>query len=126
MTPACWGADPDMFFTPARADEAKAVCARCEVRDACLAGARARGEQHGVWGGVDLAVPDDVMVVAEASTLRVSIPEAHNRARYNAGCRCPICTTANAEYANRYRHEGPAVTRATEINPCEQLMIGVA
>lgn len=30
----------------------KQVCARCDVRDACLAYALANHERHGVWGGL--------------------------------------------------------------------------
>ena len=54
--PACWGADPDLFFPlPGEpADPATAICAACHVRAECLALARARGEQFGIWGGVDL------------------------------------------------------------------------
>jgi Transcription factor WhiB len=54
--PACRGADPDLFFPLPResADPAKAICAACAVRADCLALARARGEQFGIWGGVDL------------------------------------------------------------------------
>ena len=62
--PACCGADPDLFFPLPResADPAKAICAGCAVRAECLALARARGEQFGIWGGVDLG--------AEAGTAR--------------------------------------------------------
>ena len=62
--PACWGADPDLFFPlPGQsADPARAICAGCHVRAECLALARARGEQFGIWGGVDLG--------AEAGTAR--------------------------------------------------------
>lgn len=35
------------------AKEAKAVCARCPVTDACLDAALARPEPNGVWGGFD-------------------------------------------------------------------------
>ena len=62
--PACWGADPDLFFPlPGEsADPAQAICAGCAVRAECLARARVRGERFGVWGGVDLG--------AEAGTAR--------------------------------------------------------
>jgi Transcription factor WhiB len=62
--PACWGADPDLFFPLPyeSADPAKAICAACAVRAECLALARARGERFGIWGGVDLG--------AEAGTAR--------------------------------------------------------
>jgi len=49
---ACLGMDPDLFFPPetggkAQARKAKAVCARCPVRGACLADAM----PFGIWGG---------------------------------------------------------------------------
>ena len=61
---ACRGADPDLFFPlPGQsADPARAICAGCHVRAECLALARARREQFGIWGGVDLG--------AEAGTAR--------------------------------------------------------
>jgi WhiB family redox-sensing transcriptional regulator len=57
---ACRDYDPEMFFPTAdertpkgAADlaEAKAVCAVCPVRKACLTWAIEAGEDHGVWGG---------------------------------------------------------------------------
>lgn len=49
----CWTVDPDLFFADAPADveTAKALCADCPVRAACLAGALRRAEVYGVWGG---------------------------------------------------------------------------
>ena len=58
---ACKGEDPDLFFGPdaefvsarqVREEKAKAVCARCPVRDACLAYALDRREVYGLWGGL--------------------------------------------------------------------------
>ncbi|HEY1324318.1 MAG TPA: WhiB family transcriptional regulator [Streptosporangiaceae bacterium] len=58
---ACRTADPDLFFGPdaervtdckARVAKAKAVCAGCPVREACLAYAMAAGEPYGIWGGL--------------------------------------------------------------------------
>ena len=49
----CRTTSPEVFFVE-RPDEvavAKAYCARCPVRRACLAGAAARREPAGVWGG---------------------------------------------------------------------------
>lgn len=51
---ACRGVDPELFF-PATEDEAapaKAICATCPVRMACLAFALERNEKFGVWGGM--------------------------------------------------------------------------
>ena len=50
---ACQGLDP-MVFYPAddeSADEAKAICAVCAVRETCLEYALANRERDGVWGG---------------------------------------------------------------------------
>lgn len=42
-----------LFFSddPHDLARAKAICARCRARDACLAGALERAEPWGVWGG---------------------------------------------------------------------------
>ena len=55
---ACSTADPELFFPisssgPAvhQAKRAKAICARCEIRQACLDYAISVGPIQGVWGG---------------------------------------------------------------------------
>ncbi|MFZ2057505.1 MAG: WhiB family transcriptional regulator [Acidimicrobiales bacterium] len=50
---ACRGVDPDVFFPVSDADseEAKAVCASCPARQACLEYSLAAHEREGVWGG---------------------------------------------------------------------------
>ncbi|HLI24317.1 MAG TPA: WhiB family transcriptional regulator [Acidimicrobiales bacterium] len=50
---ACRGVDPDIFYplTEEDAGAAKAVCAQCSVRQACLEYALAQREKDGVWGG---------------------------------------------------------------------------
>lgn len=50
---ACRGIDPEIFY-PADdddAEEAKAVCDVCAVRQACLEHALVSREKEGVWGG---------------------------------------------------------------------------
>lgn len=58
---ACQGMHVGLFFAPAvelpsqrRAREvaAKAVCAVCPVRAACLEDAMQRRERYGIWGGL--------------------------------------------------------------------------
>lgn len=58
---ACRGLDSDVFFHPdrergdareRREAAAKAVCAGCPVRDACLEHALDVREPYGVWGGL--------------------------------------------------------------------------
>jgi WhiB family redox-sensing transcriptional regulator len=53
---ACAEVDPELFFPEQgeSAGAAKAVCARCEIREACLAYAVRRGEPHGVWGAASV------------------------------------------------------------------------
>lgn len=47
------GEDPDLWFSeqPAEVETAKRICRSCPVRRRCLAGALARREPWGVWGG---------------------------------------------------------------------------
>lgn len=55
----CLKEDPELFFPigdSSRAareqiEEAKAVCRRCDVMDACLKWALANDQEFGVWGG---------------------------------------------------------------------------
>ncbi|MGH3977463.1 MAG: WhiB family transcriptional regulator [Pseudonocardiaceae bacterium] len=49
----CRTHDPDLWFAEAPADleRAKQLCRGCPVRAECLAGALARRESYGVWGG---------------------------------------------------------------------------
>jgi WhiB family redox-sensing transcriptional regulator len=60
---ACRGEDSSLFFAPsyferkeekdAREARAKAICARCTVREECLEYALRIREPHGVWGGMN-------------------------------------------------------------------------
>ena len=56
---ACRDEDPELFFPigstgPAlvQLQQAKAVCAGCQVQSVCLEWALAAGVEHGVWGGL--------------------------------------------------------------------------
>ena len=59
----CRGSDANLFFPPhhlekkdereARESEAKSICARCPVKDRCLAFALSTREPHGIWGGMN-------------------------------------------------------------------------
>jgi len=59
----CRGADAELFFAPhhmekkeertARESQAKAICARCPVREQCLEFALTVREPHGIWGGLN-------------------------------------------------------------------------
>lgn len=56
---ACQNEDPELFFPigttgPAlmQVEDAKAVCRRCDVTEACLNWALENGQDAGVWGGL--------------------------------------------------------------------------
>jgi WhiB family redox-sensing transcriptional regulator len=56
---ACSTADPDLFFPISSSGpglrqvaRAKAICARCEIQQACLSYALDAGPVQGVWGGM--------------------------------------------------------------------------
>ncbi|WP_031522220.1 WhiB family transcriptional regulator [Streptomyces sp. NRRL F-5123] len=56
---ACRDEDPELFFPvgtsgPAllKVEEARAVCRRCAVMDACRRWALDTGQEAGVWGGL--------------------------------------------------------------------------
>jgi len=56
---ACRGEDPELFFPvgstgPAldQIAEAKEVCGRCPVQEACLDFALNTGQAYGIWGGL--------------------------------------------------------------------------
>jgi WhiB family redox-sensing transcriptional regulator len=55
---SCTETDPGIFFPPHGdpATEARQICARCPVRDDCLAYALDADERYGIWGGLD---PDE-------------------------------------------------------------------
>jgi WhiB family redox-sensing transcriptional regulator len=49
----CRSGDADLWFAeaPAELERAKALCGACPIKAECLAGALAREEPWGVWGG---------------------------------------------------------------------------
>lgn len=57
---ACVKSDPTQFFPVGKGSDAlaaaaaaKAVCARCPVRDRCAEFALDTNQQYGIWGGLD-------------------------------------------------------------------------
>lgn len=51
---ACHGHDTWFWFDQYTVAYAQAICRSCPVARVCLREALDRGEQYGVWGGVDL------------------------------------------------------------------------
>ena len=50
---ACSGLEPEVFYpvSEEQAEEAKAICRECPVREPCLEYALTNRERDGVWGG---------------------------------------------------------------------------
>jgi WhiB family transcriptional regulator, redox-sensing transcriptional regulator len=52
----CRGVDPEIFYPVSdeeeAADEAKAICALCPVREPCLEFALETNQKYGIWGGL--------------------------------------------------------------------------
>jgi WhiB family transcriptional regulator, redox-sensing transcriptional regulator len=96
---ACMHADPDLFFpvsATGRALEqiaqAKALCARCPVRQECLDFAYEHDVIHGIWGGT---TPED----RQQARLRARRPDREAES-------LPVTTTPGA-------HDSRARTRVT-------------
>jgi WhiB family redox-sensing transcriptional regulator len=79
---ACRGQDAAYFFAPswfekraeklAREAVAKAICARCPVREPCLEFALARRDPHGVWGGMNEMERRELLRRRDADRLEAS------------------------------------------------------
>lgn len=118
MTAACTTSALDFHSDDLAEQEAcKAVCAGCELRVSCLAGAIARDEPAGVWGGESF--PRVAMVVAHVRPA-VYAP-AHNRAHYMSGCRHADCLAANAAYIAQWRQQRAWSAPVVRETPPEQL-----
>ncbi len=85
---ACLSADPELFFPLSSAgpaveqlDQAKTVCAGCQVRAECLEFALATRQVHGVWGGTS---EDERQHVLAARTSR-PLPAMASRVPAGAG-----------------------------------------
>jgi hypothetical protein len=111
------GTDPDAWFPEpgdaAAAAAAKALCAPCPDRAACLAGALARNELHGVWGGL-------------TEHERRPLPRMHPCRRCNAPaplagiycgdeCRDAARAAAQARSARRNASKRLAASRARQL-----------
>jgi WhiB family redox-sensing transcriptional regulator len=50
----CAETDPEAWYPPdgGNGNDAKAICARCDVKNECLDWALRNGEREGIWGGL--------------------------------------------------------------------------
>ncbi len=84
LEPPCTRQDPEVFFatTPEGVEHAKTLCGRCPIRRSCLAGALAREEFYGVWGG-ELVVRGEVVARKRG---RGRPRKRHNESAKHAAC----------------------------------------
>lgn len=69
---ACLDADPDLFFPISvtglgldQIDQARDICARCDVQRRCLEYSLTTRQMHGIWGGT---TPDERRVILRRRT----------------------------------------------------------
>ncbi|MEV5537439.1 WhiB family transcriptional regulator [Saccharopolyspora shandongensis] len=89
--------------TPDQAEQCRAVCAECPVREQCLADALAAGEPWGIWGGLDT---DERATLADrtGAPTPAILPAHGTNTRYTKrGCRCSTCRSAHTAYERRRR-----------------------
>lgn len=96
--------DPD----PEQAEQCRAICLTCPVRQTCLRHALTAAEPWGIWGGLD---PDQRAELARLAGYPVptALPMHGFRARYaKHGCRCSACRHAHTVYEYQRRHKPAA------------------
>lgn len=114
---ACRGMDGDPWFPvgttgPAelQAEEAKAVCNRCPVREQCLQWALDTRVEYGVWGGLDENERCSLRRNSRQPKRPYTQPaECGSRGGYKRHQRehtpiCDPCRTANAAYGAELYH----------------------
>lgn len=86
----------------ARIREAKAVCATCPVKDACLAAAT--DDDHGIWGGMTLAE----RVAARVCGDGIGTVKGYRRHKRARDAPCDACSDGWATYQRERRAKGAA------------------
>lgn len=93
--PACAapGVDPDWWFSdkPADREQARQICVRCPLLHDCRTHALDTREQHGIWGGLDVADRRRIWRGVTCGT-----EEAYHLHR-TLGQECEECATAHEE-----------------------------
>ena len=112
----CAQSDPAAWYPPKgdteAEDAAKAICRRCPLFFQCYAGALARDEQWGIWGGVNFTPAD---ALADSDTLLDSggcddghiLDEANTYVHPTGRVECRICKRHNANERKRREREAP-------------------
>lgn len=115
---ACRDEDPELFFPVGAAgpvpqrdiDRARAVCARCPVREQCLQWATDSGEDFGVWGGHSDSERRKLKETGQVTTNRVvrvgHVDDEIRVAALMRGVRMPSSRAEKKEAARRLLASG--------------------
>ncbi|MDB5597929.1 MAG: WhiB family transcriptional regulator [Hyphomicrobiales bacterium] len=132
MTALCFpitSAADDLWHSDVAADRelAARICGFCDARLTCLAGAVARGETFGCWGGVDMEQREADRLTAQmaAGFLEVRAEVHGRRSLYVSGCRCAPCTAENARTKAEYEQRRAVVTGAPTMDQQMDLLEGI-
>lgn len=124
---ACKGKPAAVFFGPDligsgsngkawNTQQAKAICAGCDVRDECERFAIAENILHGIWGG---------RTPRERRPRYAEVPRSPKVYRhgtttcYAHGCRCDDCRTANRNYKRDYQMRTVGPSRGPAQQRCD-------
>lgn len=100
----CRGLDPELFHAEQGEStrEAKAVCAGCPVKAACLAHALDNHEKVGVWGG--LSGQERRRLQRQRTLAPCGTRAAYVRHVKRGEPTCDACKAANAEHHRKYTY----------------------
>lgn len=92
------GLDPRWWFSEKTAETALAVeiCNDCPQKKACLKGAKARREEHGVWGGV---------IMSSTRRCRQGHLQEEHSIMVGGARRCGVCYRASLRRSRARRKE---------------------
>lgn len=115
----CWtSGEPDQWTSDSRKDRARAaaLCSSqaCPILDACLAGAMARLERHGVWGGVDVEThyQDHGRGRKRPPRPACGTHNGYKAHRRRGEVACQPCSQANSAYVSKAKAAKRAAKRA--------------
>lgn len=122
---ACRGEDPELFFPVGSSEPAalaqiagaKAICARCPVREACLRFALYTGQDYGIWGGLTEDERRRLQRRERAAALRQAAGPTRERRHELAG---------SLRRASSGIHQMTPVTRLPAGHPGEPLTVSRA
>ncbi len=114
--------------------EARALCLRCPLQQACLERAMALRAEHeevwGTWGGMLFHGRRKPTIVRERVAVDPNndwpkVPKdgqirKHGRTGYRQGCKCKVCRDWQAAFSAHRRHRSKGVEVKDNCNICQE------